>query len=56
VGAQMWLQDVHSFLPGSCWGGVYVLPPSAYPKATLTISVEEFGVATGGGVWVAAGA
>jgi hypothetical protein len=41
--------------PRSCRGGVYVLPPSAYPKATLSVSVEEFGVVTTGGVWVAAG-
>jgi hypothetical protein len=34
---------------------VYVLSPGAYPKATLNISVEDFGVATGGGIWVAAG-
>ena len=27
-----------------------------YPKAPLKLLVEEFGVAIGGGVWVAAGA
>ncbi len=42
-------------LPGSGWGGVYVPLQGTYSKVPLIRLVEDFGVATGGGVWAAAG-
>src|SRR5438270_8938186 len=53
----MRLKDVHSFLLRNDSGGAYVPPSGARVQAPLRVlKVEEFGVATGGGVWVAAGA
>lgn len=57
--AQMWLQDVHSFLPLGHEGGEgNVSPPAVGDQTRLCRpgGVGEFQVATGGGVWVAAGA
>jgi hypothetical protein len=53
----MRLQDVHSF-PLTMVKGQRNVPSSGasdYERLS-SLRVEEFGVATGGGVWVAAGA
>src|ERR1700741_712875 len=57
---QMRLQDVHSCLPRRC-RGISVTsrrfrPPSRPRARSDRVHLEEFGVATSGGIWVAAGA